>query len=196
MSAISPYPRMCSWTPERIEQLKALWQDGQSGGQIARRLSADGGPSLSRNAIIGKIHRLGVAKRTLSSGLATAQSNRGRKTPKAHPWKSGATSKVGSVAARKPGVAPKTAAVPAPAPPPAPPIVPPPRTFERGLATADTLSLHQCKWPIGDPRSADFTFCGRDAGDKPYCAVHAATAYRPKKPASKDSLLRLARCCA
>jgi GcrA cell cycle regulator len=69
-----------------------------------------------------------------------------------------------------------------------------PRTEERGAATVLTLGAHMCKWPIGDPSSDDFTFCGRRSTDEgPYCVEHARVAYQPhqnKKKASPGELAR------
>jgi GcrA cell cycle regulator len=65
---------------------------------------------------------------------------------------------------------------------------------ERGSATVLTLGAHMCKWPIGDPASEDFTFCGRRAADEgPYCVEHARLAYQPAQMKKKSSAAELAR---
>jgi len=65
---------------------------------------------------------------------------------------------------------------------------------ERGTATVLTLGAHMCKWPIGDPATDDFTFCGRRASDEgPYCVEHARVAYQPQQAKKKTSPSELAR---
>ncbi|MDB5481837.1 MAG: GcrA cell cycle regulator, partial [Caulobacteraceae bacterium] len=73
-----------------------------------------------------------------------------------------------------------------------PPAVP--RPEERGVATVLTLGAHMCKWPIGDPATDDFTFCGRRSGNEgPYCVEHARVAYQPQQGKKKASPSDLAR---
>ena len=91
----------------------------------------------------------------------------------------------------KPGptrIAPKRAAA---APAPQPPV----RYVEEapGAATVLTLGAHMCKWPIGDPSSDDFTFCGRRASEGPYCVEHARVAYQPAQAKKRSSANELAR---
>ena len=65
---------------------------------------------------------------------------------------------------------------------------------ERGSATVLTLGAHMCKWPIGDPSSDEFTFCGKRAGDEgPYCVEHARLAYQPHQAKKKSGPTELAR---
>ncbi|MGH6991998.1 MAG: GcrA family cell cycle regulator, partial [Caulobacteraceae bacterium] len=65
---------------------------------------------------------------------------------------------------------------------------------EPGSATVLTLGAHMCKWPIGDPSSDSFTFCGRRAADEgPYCVEHARLAYQPPQTKKKTSVSELAR---
>jgi GcrA cell cycle regulator len=65
---------------------------------------------------------------------------------------------------------------------------------ERGSATVLTLGAHMCKWPIGDPASDEFTFCGKRAGDEgPYCVEHARVAYQPHQAKKKSGPTELAR---
>lgn len=138
-----------AWTDERVETLKKLWQDGLSCTQIAKQLGG-----VTRNAVIGKITRLGLAGRAAPSAPAR---------PKF----------------RAPRPARPAVASPPPPPPPLPPA--PARYVEEGpgLATVLTLGTHMCKWPIGDPRNATFTYCGRRQDKGPYCAEHARVAYQP-----------------
>jgi GcrA cell cycle regulator len=65
---------------------------------------------------------------------------------------------------------------------------------EKGSATVLTLGARMCKWPIGDPSSDEFTFCGRrSAEDGPYCVEHARVAYQPHQTKKKASATELAR---
>jgi GcrA cell cycle regulator len=67
------------------------------------------------------------------------------------------------------------------------------RIEEPGSATVLTLGAHMCKWPIGDPSSDDFTFCGRRASEGPYCVEHARVAYQPAQAKKRSSANELAR---
>src|SRR5258708_561821 len=101
-----------SWTDERVETLKKLWTDGLSASQIAAELGG-----ITRNAVIGKVHRLGM-----------------------------------SASATPPGQG----------------------------GTWLELPEEPCRWPIGDPGSADFFFCGgQSITSLPYCAYHSRVAYQP-----------------
>ncbi len=160
------------WTEERVEMLKKLWLDGLSASQIAKQLGG-----VTRNAVIGKVHRLG-----LSGRAAPSQPSRTMfKAPR--PPRPAAA---GSLVQRR---APERLhAAPPPAPRPAPFIEQP------GTATVLTLGAHMCKWPIGDPSSDGFTFCGRRAADEgPYCIEHARLAYQPPQAKKKTSASELAR---
>jgi GcrA cell cycle regulator len=71
---------------------------------------------------------------------------------------------------------------------------PPGFVEQPGTATVLTLGAHMCKWPIGDPTSAEFTFCGRRASEEgPYCIEHARVAYQPPQAKKKTSAAELAR---
>ncbi|MGH0000930.1 GcrA family cell cycle regulator [Pseudovibrio ascidiaceicola] len=175
-----------SWTAERVELLTKLWADGLSASQIAGELG-----NVTRNAVIGKVHRLGLSGRAKSGGGATKT----RKAP-------APAARV--VTSTKPTVAEAIAAV---APTPSPRQVQPTIAGANALkvepieaiqpeispvpasdifipvserASILTLNERTCKWPIGDPSSDDFYFCGRqsDAGT-PYCAHHRSIAYQP-----------------
>lgn len=155
------------WTDERVELLKKLWQDGLSASQIAKQLGG-----VTRNAVIGKVHRLGLSGRAAPSKPARTVF----KAPRpARP------------AAAAPS-APRRIAEPTPlaaAPQPSPV-----RYVEEapGMATVLTLGAHMCKWPIGDPSSDSFTFCGKRADDgQPYCVDHARVAYQPQQQGKKKT---------
>ena len=155
------------WTEERVEVLKKLWLDGFSASQIAKQL----GCGLTRNAVIGKVHRLGLSGRAAPSQpqrAAFKATRPSRPAPQAQP----------APLARRPE--PVAAAVE------------PPAAFaceETGSATVLTLGSHMCKWPIGDPSSDGFSFCGRASGEGPYCVQHARVAYQaqPRKVPGKRS---------
>jgi GcrA cell cycle regulator len=168
------------WTDERVETLKKLWLDGLSASQIAKQLGG-----VTRNAVIGKVHRLGLSGRAAPSQPARPAF----KTPRpARPAPASVP-----VARRPPPVdhshAPAIAAEPAPR---LPAMVE--RVEERGVATVLTLGAHMCKWPIGDPSSDEFTFCGRRSTDEgPYCVEHARVAYQPQQNKKKSSTSELVR---
>lgn len=138
-----------AWTDEKVEILTQLWGKGHSASEIARIIG-----DVSRNAVIGKAHRLGLSGR------------------------------------------PKTAA-PVAKPKPAPvrrrtPVEKPRPVFiaEGPIVGAGILDLTErmCRWPIGDPKTSDFKFCGRKvACGSTYCAEHAAMAYQPPQNRRRDN---------
>ncbi len=157
-----------SWTDERVETLKKLWQEGHSASQIAKQLGG-----VTRNAVIGKVHRLG-----LSGRAAPSQPTRPLYKP----------SRAARPAVSQPersAHAPMPRREPAlPRPVISTPLVPYVET--PGTATVLTLGAKMCKWPIGDPSSDSFSFCGRVASDgAPYCVEHARVAYQPSQKTKK-----------
>jgi GcrA cell cycle regulator len=158
------------WTDERVEVLKKLWLEGLSASQIAKQLGG-----VTRNAVIGKVHRLGL------SGRATpSQPTRPAfRTPRP-PRPAISTPRRSEPRHHEPAVR----------------LAPRPVAYveEPGTATVLTLGAHMCKWPIGDPATAEFTFCGRRATDEgPYCIEHARVAYQPPQAKKKTSANELAR---
>lgn len=158
------------WSETRVTTLSQLWLDGLSASQIARQLGG-----VTRNAVIGKVHRLGLSGRAAASApthsprTATPRPKRPRRVV------------VGAPALRK-----------SPARPPVQDY--PPAPEGPGLiGDMAHLGAHACKWPIGDPKSSDFSFCGRQA-DGRYCAAHeqrgvrSGTAWR----ADRDPVVRRA----
>ena len=147
------------WTDDRVEALKKLWLDGHSASQIAKQLGG-----VTRNAVIGKVHRLGLSGRAAPSKPARPETAAYKPVRTARP----------------------VAAAPAPVrrcePSPPVPVMRPERVETPGSATVLTLGSSMCKWPIGDPSSDDFTFCGGRATQGVYCATHAAVAYQPQAP--------------
>ena len=196
-----------SWTDERVETLKKMWAEGQSASQIAKELGA-----VTRNAVIGKVHRLGLSNRVGPGGKddgdddeALAASPLAEATPRAPemPRAAEPTRPAAQPAAERPvPVAPSAASAPIqPIPlrkaiiPAGQPLPPQPSANEispEALASvrevekrAKKLTLMEltertCKWPIGDPATEDFWFCGLPSvAGKPYCEAHVGVAFQP-----------------
>lgn len=163
------------WTEERVELLKKLWADGLSASQIAGRLGG-----ITRNAVIGKVHRLGLAGRATTSRLRSPRlRHRMAQTP-ARPA-AAAPARVqyrthGNVAL-KPVFAPveqKTVAL-ALVPSVIEELDVPP------MLRVDLLDLKEnmCRWPVGDPQDENFHFCGcQKSGNGAYCEYHSRIAYQ------------------
>ena len=140
------------WTDERIEALRALWMQGFTASQIAERLGG-----VSRNAVIGKAHRLGLSARPSPIKRETARTLPMHRAP---------------------------AAPPPPLPAPAPAMSPQPPVQRAAPAPAPGGSK-SCMWPLGDPKQADFHFCGAPAeAGRPYCSQHCAAAYHKRADAA------------
>ncbi|MEM8787165.1 MAG: GcrA family cell cycle regulator [Pseudomonadota bacterium] len=172
-----------SWTDERVETLKAMWTEGKSASQIAKELGG-----VTRNAVIGKVHRLGLSNRTQPT--RSAEEPAAEKTPEPAP----------KPAAVETPAEPQAAA-PAPAPRAKPVIVPgqplPPQPSQSEISEEQRASLaalekkarkltllqlteRTCKWPIGDPATDEFWFCGHPTQPgKPYCETHVSVALQP-----------------
>ena len=192
-----------SWTEERIERLKKMWHDGATASQIADELGG-----VSRNAVIGKAHRLGLEQRP--SPVKAGEEKEAKK-----PAPLAAASRP-LPKADAPRAAPDTPATPHPAPlnrsapemqyrsigpggfirqgpgdqqPPIPPA--PPRRLvpaKPSPEVADKTSLLDlneriCKWPMGHPGEPDFHFCGQPSNPGfPYCVEHCGIAYQAQLP--------------
>jgi GcrA cell cycle regulator len=139
------------WTDTRTERLKQLWAEGRSASGIAALLGW-----VTRNAVIGKVHRLGLAGRKTTSRQPVPR----RTSPsRVHFLRQAPTRFVR---------------------PTAPLLPPPPPPVAALMLTLRQLRADQCRWPIGDPKEARFGFCGRQkAPGVPYCGHHAAIAYNP-----------------
>jgi GcrA cell cycle regulator len=195
-----------SWTDERVETLKKMWGEGQSASQIAKELGG-----VTRNAVIGKVHRLGLSNRVggkaedddagdataapVSTAAPRADASARPATPlsdarpaeprpapeRAAPASGGAT--VTPLPIRK-AIIP--AGQPLPPQPSANEISPETlasvREVEKRAMKLSLMELTErtCKWPIGDPATEDFWFCGlpTQAG-KPYCDAHVSVAFQP-----------------
>ncbi len=150
-----------AWTEDRVDVLTKLWAEGLSASQIAKQLGG-----VTRNAVIGKVHRLGLSGRAKPSRPVVRVASKQAK----------AKARVASVPR-----APKTPAVVEVAPPPPPPIEAKPLPNGE-YATILTIRDHMCKWPIGDPSASDFRFCGRrHKSGEPYCEAHCSVAYQPSR---------------
>lgn len=165
---------MTGWNDERVEILKKLWAEGLSASQIAARLKG-----TSRNAVISKVHRLGLSGRVTTLRM---KSNRPRTVPQA---------------AGKPKPIPRPAARPMPKSSflfslmgfEAEPFKPQEELdipLEKRRSLVD-LQEKDCRWPIGDPMKPDFHFCNRDkVPGLPYCEFHARRAFQPPQPRRRD----------
>ena len=182
-----------AWTEDRVEILSKLWAEGLSASQIAKQLGG-----VTRNAVIGKVHRLGLSGRDKPSRPKTATKAKPAAKPrtaaaaKAKPAKPvskpaaerSASSQVSSErAAPAPAraIASKVAEGTKPAKELAPALEAKPLK-DGSYATILTLTDHMCKWPIGDPSGDEFRFCGRKTDpDEPYCTPHSMVAYQPSR---------------
>jgi len=161
-----------AWTDERVELLKRLWMEGLSASQIAAEL----GEGVTRNAVIGKVHRLKLSGRAKPTSSA----------PRPRKPRSSSSRRLGvGIGKRRSVSAPMIGAT----------ALQISAEDEELLETAadrtielyippeervDLLSLTEttCKWPIGDPMSDEFYFCGRQADEsRPYCEFHSRRAY-------------------
>lgn len=199
------------WTDEMVEELKRLWDEGVTTGEIGRRLN------ISKNSIVGKVHRLGLSgrpspiKKKAPSGSASSDSQNPKKKP--------ASPKTSAPKETQPAKKPEKEAYshpqsdPKPQPKPQPQAKPKPETVsakpadtfsatEEDIKLAKSLNIptvnqsnkeflsltdldnHTCRWPIGDPKDDNFHFCGKKVRlGQTYCEEHATVAY--VKPGKK-----------
>jgi GcrA cell cycle regulator len=152
-----------TWTDERVETLKKLWTEGLSASQIAAELGG-----ITRNAVIGKVHRLGLSGRAKSPSSAAPRPRKAR--PQSH-----------MLRVSRPSIRGNTALA---------------QAYELEVElepelvdnviplgqrrTLLELNEETCRWPIGDPGHPDFFFCGgQTITGLPYCAYHSRVAYQP-----------------
>ena len=164
------------WTDERVNLIIARRTQPipATMSQIADELGA----GFSRNAVIGKANRLRIAG-LLAEGDAPPAPRAA--APQPLPRKSPLLGKTGDIRIKAPMAPREVAAVPAPAPEPrrGSIVVNLPETDIVGSFAVDLLDANICKWPIGDPRSDEFRFCGCRASENgSYCASHATLAYQ------------------
>ncbi|MEK1889023.1 MAG: GcrA family cell cycle regulator [Phyllobacterium sp.] len=163
-----------NWTDERVEQLKKLWAEGLSASQIAAQLGG-----VSRNAVIGKVHRLKLSGR----GKTTSTQTRSKKINTGSSGGSRSGGSPGHVSAR---VVNRSIGATALQTEYSTELVPVMKTvtdvvvpISRRLELVQ-LNERTCKWPVGDPLQPDFNFCGNDVGESgPYCGYHSRLAYQP-----------------
>lgn len=197
-----------AWTDDRVETLKRMWGEGASASQIAKELGG-----VTRNAVIGKVHRLGLSNRNSDEKPVEAKAASAPKAtakPKAKPEPKAKAAEEETAAEPDPveeddDDEPRTmAAVPQRTGNVTPlrkplmagqPLPPQPSANEispEALAkvnavekTAKKISLMEltertCKWPIGDPATDKFWFCGLPVqAGKPYCEAHVSVAFQP-----------------
>ncbi|PWR03288.1 GcrA cell cycle regulator [Meridianimarinicoccus roseus] len=192
-----------SWTEERVETLKKMWSEGQSASQIAKELGG-----VTRNAVIGKVHRLGLSNRTAGTPApepqpaepapaprSAAPAQAAPATPEAGPEPEPGTADTAVAEAEADAPAKATPASRRQIIPAGQPLPPQPSANEispEALASqrevekrARKLSLMEltertCKWPIGDPATPNFWFCGLPVEQgKPYCEAHVGVAFQP-----------------
>lgn len=164
---------MSDWTPAATDLTTLLWADGKSASEISRVLWDRLGFYASRNAVIGKVHRLRLPARARRDGPKTtkAWSRKGAR-------KAAAVLAAASVAGRR---AKPPARVTRPAKLPKPKAIPPEAPTPMNLTLMD-LTSRTCKWPVNDPpRGEPFLFCGavKEPGIEPYCPYHARLATGP-----------------
>jgi GcrA cell cycle regulator len=149
-----------NWTEERVALLRRLWTEDFSASRIAAELGG-----VSRSAVIGKMHRLGLSGR----GQPTVSAKRQSK-PRLPRIERQVCRTIGNTALKiRPEMLEDVQ----------------PQQFESVVVpiarklTIEKLTEHTCKWPIGDPGHQEFHFCGHDSLDAlPYCRYHARVAYR------------------
>ena len=148
-----------SWTDEKVQKLKELWKKGHTASQISEMLG-----DTTRNAVIGKAHRLNLearapSKSSSSSGTSSGQ-NRIQRRPSQQPLTR--KQKFQSILLDK--------------------------NFEpENPKSLEDLSENTCKWPIGHPNEESFYFCGRKPeGEFPYCKLHVLYAFQPKNQKEDD----------
>lgn len=197
-----------SWTDDRVETLKRMWSEGQSASAIAKELGG-----VTRNAVIGKVHRLGLSNRTeepdaAAPAPAPAPEPVAREkpaAPRAVPQPATAPLRpepAPEPVAVQPEPEPEPSTQPAFVPVPRRPIVPagqplPPQPSANEISPEALASVREvekrakkltlmeltertCKWPIGDPATDKFWFCGLPSvAGKPYCEAHVGVAFQP-----------------
>jgi GcrA cell cycle regulator len=153
-----------SWDGERVELLCKLWQDGISASRIAAQLGA----GITRNAVIGKVHRLGLAGRAKPASSSGAP--RPRRVVAPHATQKTVALRGNTLMLREvviaeeyePAVLPQAVVIP---------------ISER--VTITELRENMCRWPLGDPLTPEFRYCGTNCDTSvPYCRPHGRMAYQ------------------
>src|SRR3954469_12800680 len=153
------------WTDERVAQLTKLWADGLSASQIAAELGG-----ITRNAVIGKVHRLGLSGRAKSPSSSSPRPRKARSS--------------GMLRVSRPSMRGNTALAYDYDMEPEPELIEIPLEQRKTLLQ---LNEKTCRWPVGDPGSADFFFCGGEAANElPYCSYPSRVAYQPLTDRRRD----------
>jgi len=140
-----------SWTEEKVAKLKELWGKGSTASQIAEIIGG-----ISRNAVIGKAHRLNLSSKIKTRNASSIQNYDNNSEENNSKQKRGRKSKFKSLIIEK--------------------------DFEpENPKKLEELDESSCKWPIGHPEEESFYFCGRSSlKDFSYCKLHLLYAYQPK----------------
>ena len=140
-----------SWTEEKVNKLKELWGKGNTASQIAEIIGG-----ITRNAVIGKAHRLNLSAKIKTRTVSSKENYHNRAEQKNNKIKRGRRSKFRSLIIEK--------------------------NFEpENPKQLEELDENSCKWPIGHPNEQSFYFCGRSSlKDFSYCKLHLLYAYQPK----------------
>ena len=152
-----------SWTEEKVTKLKELWGKGKTASQIAEIIGG-----ISRNAVIGKAHRLNLSAKIKTRSAPSSQNSRNLNENKETTLKRGRKSKFKSLIIEK--------------------------DFEpENPKQLEELTDNDCKYPIGHPNEKDFYFCGRSSlKDFSYCKLHLLYSYQSKnkkdEPIEKDDV--------
>jgi GcrA cell cycle regulator len=158
-----------SWTDERVELLKKLWSDGLSASQIAAELGG-----ITRNAVIGKVHRLGLSGRAKSTSTGAPRPRKTRSP--SHMLRIGRSVRGNTALAHAYDIEADAE----------------PELIDNIIPigqrrTILELNEQTCRWPVGDPGSTDFFFCGgQTITSLPYCAYHSRMAYQPASDRRRD----------
>jgi len=146
-----------SWTSEKVEKLKELWSKGHTASQIAEKLG-----DTTRNAVIGKAHRLNLEARAPSKQSSINRSRENKQVSRRSPAPMSRKARFQSILLDK--------------------------NFEaENPKSLEELTEDTCKWPIGHPNEEKFYFCGRKPeGEFPYCKLHVLYAFQPKNQKEDD----------
>ena len=150
---------MMSWTPERVSKLRALWKKGHTASQIAALIG-----ETTRNAVIGKAHRLNLEARTVSKKLLTTPKAKLENNVKIKHEKLSRKARFKALLLDK--------------------------NFEpENPKKLEELAEDTCKWPIGHPYEEQFYFCGRKPMEKfSYCKLHVLYAFQPRNAKEDDKI--------